>query len=531
MCGIIGLATTDHAVQSIYDGLIVLQHRGQDSAGIVTYDGRFYLKKGNGLVRDVFKAKHMAALKGTMGLGHVRYTTAGCADASAEAQPFYVNSPYGITLIHNGNLTNYDELKKELTERDARYLNTGSDTEALINVLADEIARQNGTSGACTIRTDAHVALQLQPNELFAAVKGVMKRVKGSYSVISVVAGHGLLAFRDPYGIRPLILGKRVTGTQTEYVVASESVAIDTLDYEIVRDIKPGEAVFVDLKGNLSTMQVEPTQWAPCIFEFVYIARPDSVIDNISVYKSRLRMGTFLGQKIKQELDAKGLTVDVVIPVPDTARSSAFEIAHELGVPYREGLIKNRYIGRTFIMPGQKMRQKSVKYKLNAIPLEIKDRAVLLVDDSIVRGNTSRKIVEMVRQAGATKVYLASCCPPLKNPCVYGVDMPTRKDFIAHNLTTDEIAKAIKVDGLFYQTLEDLEKAVKAGNPEITNFCTACLSGKYPTPEVTEELLGRVEAARKASEAQMAAHEKVTEAQNTGSEQIAGDGEDQLSML
>ncbi len=523
MCGIIGLFSTSQAVQHIYDGLIVLQHRGQDSSGIMTYDGRFYLKKGNGLVQDVFKAKHMMMLKGNIGLGHVRYTTAGSADASSEAQPFYVNSPYGISLIHNGNLTNYDELKHELTQNNARYLNTGSDTEALINVLADEVAKHN---------THEKSASQLESKQLFTAVKGVMRRVKGSYSVISIIAGHGLLAFRDPHGIRPLVLGKRETAAGTEYVVASESVAIDILDFEFVRDVLPGEAIFIDLKGQLHTMQISQTKWAPCIFEFVYIARPDSVIDKVSVYKSRLRMGTFLGKKIKKEISRKKMQIDVVIPVPDTARSSAFEIAAELGVPYREGLIKNRYIGRTFIMPGQKLRQKSIKYKLNAIPLEIKGRNVLLVDDSIVRGNTSRKIVEMVKAAGAKKVYLASCCPPLKNPCVYGVDMPTRKDFIAHNMSFDEIAKAIGVDALFYQTLEDLEKAVKAGNKDITNFCTACLSGKYPTPEVTEKMLDRVEATRKAADLQASlAQAALTGSISQGSEQNAPDTEDQLSML
>lgn len=527
MCGIIGVFTTNHAVQSIYDGLIVLQHRGQDSAGMMTYDGRFYLKKGNGLVNDVFKAKHMLMLKGNIGLGHVRYTTAGCSDAASEAQPFYVNSPYGIALIHNGNLTNYEELKQELTNYNARYLNTGSDTEALINVLADEIAKMNNSGSG------DHAVSHLAPQQLFGAVSGVMKRVKGSYSVISIIANHGLLAFRDPHGIRPLILGKRDTALGVEYVVASESVAIDILDFEIVRDIKPGEAIFVDLKGNVHSMHITPTQWAPCIFEFVYIARPDSVLDKVSVYKSRLRMGTLLGKKIKKEITQKNIHVDVVIPVPDTARSSAFEIAVELGVPYREGLIKNRYIGRTFIMPGQKLRQKSIKYKLNPIPLEIKNRSVLLVDDSIVRGNTSRKIVQMVRQAGAKKVYLASCCPPLKNPCVYGVDMPTRKDFIAHNMTVDEIAKAIGVDALFYQTLEDLQKAVKAGNPDITNFCTACLSGTYPTPEVTEALLEKVEASRKLAEAQMALAQQgaISEFHTTGSEQVGSEADDQLSML
>lgn len=485
MCGIIGITGHQPIVQSIYDGLVVLQHRGQDSAGIMTYDNRFYLKKGNGLARDVFQAKHMLTLKGNIGIGHVRYTTAGCFDAAAEAQPFYVNSPYGISLIHNGNLTNYLELKAQVTGSNARYLNTGSDSEVLINVLADEIRNVDVDDGVLT------------PDEVFGALKNVYSRIKGSYSVISLIAGHGLLAFRDPYGIRPLILGKRETTMGTEYVFASESVALDTLGFEVVRDVKPGEAILIDLNFKVHERQIMPTQWAPCIFEYVYIARPDSVIDDVSVYKSRLRMGNFLAEQIKAQM-AKGLKIDVVIPVPDTARSAAVEIAHAIGVPYREGLVKNRYIGRTFIMPGQGVRKKSVKYKLNPIPLEIKDKRVLLIDDSIVRGNTSRKIIEMVREAGATAVYFASCCPPLKNPCVYGVDMPSRKEFIANNLTIEEVGKALGADAIFYQTLEDLVQSVKAGNPEITNFCTACLSGKYPTPEVTEEVLARAEASRAA---------------------------------
>ncbi|MBP9717780.1 amidophosphoribosyltransferase [Candidatus Gracilibacteria bacterium] len=504
MCGIIGIVGTSSVVQQIYDGLIVLQHRGQDSAGIVTYDGHFFLKKGNGLVRDVFNAKHMLTLKGTMGLGHVRYTTAGSFDASGEAQPFYVNSPYGITLIHNGNLTNYVELKNQITKGNSRYLNTGSDTEALINVVADEIGKEKKE--------------KLEPHEMFSALKRVYGRVKGSYSVIAIVAGHGLIAFRDPYGIRPLVLGKRETSQGTEYVVASESVALDTLGFEVVRDIAPGEAIYITAEHELHSARMSDIKWAPCIFEHVYIARPDSVLDKVSVYKSRLRMGKFLGEQIKKEM-AKGMQIDVVIPVPDTARNSAVEIASTIGVPYREGLIKNRYIGRTFIMPGQQMRQKSIKYKLNPIPLEIEGKNVLLVDDSIVRGNTSRKIVEMVRGAGAKKVFFASCCPPLKDPCVYGVDMPSRKEFIANNLSIDEIGKALNVDGMFYQKLEDLKEAVQTGNPEIKNFCMACLDGKYPTPEVTEEMLTEVERARKM------AIEKATD--STRDE----DPEDQLALL
>ena len=481
MCGIIGFSSTSPVVQDLYDGLIVLQHRGQDSAGIVTYAEHFNLKKGNGLVRDVFEMKHMARLKGTIGIGHVRYPTAGSYDAE-EAQPFIVNSPFGIALIHNGNLTNYSELKDQVTKDNSRYLNTSSDSEVLLNVVADEIGKSHGSN--------------LTPEELFAAMKNVYARIKGSYSVICLIAGRGILAFHDPNGIRPLIFGKRTTTAGDDYVFASESVALDTLGFEILRDVRPGEAVFIDTNRKVHAKQIVKTAWAPCIFEYVYLARPDSVLDDVSVYKARLRMGKFLGEKIKKHMKKEGIEIDVVVPVPDTARSSAFEIASELGVRYREGLIKNRYIGRTFIMPGQAIRKRSIKYKLNPIKLEIKDKNVLLVDDSIVRGNTSRKIIEMLRDAGAKKVYFASCCPPLRHPCVYGVDMPSRKDFIAHNLTEDEVGKAIGADGIFYETLADLEESVKEGNPDIKNLCTGCLSGKYPTPDVTEEVLQRAELAR-----------------------------------
>ncbi|MBI4994080.1 amidophosphoribosyltransferase [Candidatus Peregrinibacteria bacterium] len=484
MCGIIGILSSSPVVQDIYDGLVMLQHRGQDSSGIMTYDGRFFLKKGNGYVRDVFKVKHMIGLKGNMGIGHVRYTTAGSYDAAAEAQPFYVNSPFGIALIHNGNLTNYQELKEQVTKDNRRYLNTNSDSEILLNIIADEIGKLKSK--------------KLSPADIFKALKNVYKRLKGSFSVICMIANHGLLAFRDKYGIRPLIFGKRESSFGPEYIFASESVALDTLGFELLNDVMPGEAVFVDLAKKVHVKQVEKYSWAPCIFEYVYLARPDSVIDRISVYKSRLRMGKYLAVQIKKAI-AKGLKIDVVVPVPDTARSAAFEIASQLRLPCREGLIKNRYIGRTFIMPGQGIRKRSIKYKLNPMPLEINGKNVLLVDDSIVRGNTSRKIVEMVRDAGAKHVYMAICCPPLRHPCVYGVDMPTRKEFIANNLTIEEIAKAISADKLFYQTLPDLIKAVKAGNPKVTGFCTACFSGKYLTPEITEKVLEAAEQSRSAA--------------------------------
>jgi len=481
MCGIIAISSHQKVVQDLYDGLMVLQHRGQDAAGIATYANRFHLKKGNGLVRDVFQVKHMERLTGTIGIGHVRYPTAGCSDSSAEAQPFYVNFPYGIALIHNGNLTNYDELKEQVTTDNRRYLNTGSDSEVLVNVVADELTKVGKNS--------------LMAEDVFTAMGNVFSRLKGGYAVIAMIANKSLLAFRDPNGIRPLIYGKRDTPAGTEYMFASESVALDTLDFKIIKDVQPGEVVYIDADRNVHTKQIVKPRWAPCIFEYIYLARPDSVIDDINVYKSRIRMGRLLAQHIKRAM-LKGVKIDVVVPVPDTGRSPAFEIAAEIRVPYREGLIKNRYIGRTFIMPGQQVRKNSIKYKLNTIPLELDGKNVLLVDDSIVRGNTSRKIVEMVKEAGAKKVYFASAAPQLINPCVYGVDMPTRKEFIANKLTTDEIAKAIGADGVFYQSMEDLIEAVKFDNSKVTNFCAACMDGKYPTPDVTEEVLQKVEASR-----------------------------------
>jgi len=469
--------------QEIFDGLTVLQHRGQDSAGIMTYEDHFHLKKGNGLVRDVFHTKNMMRLRGNVGIGHVRYPTAGSYDA-AEAQPFFVNSPFGIALIHNGNLTNYDELKQEVLKVDLRYLNTKSDSELLLNVVAQSIRD--------VLRSKKVGTFEITPEILFEAMGNVFKRLKGSYSVIVVIAGYGLMAFRDPYGIRPLSFGMRKTEMLPEYIFASESVTLDTLGYDLVSDVQPGEVIFIDMKREVHRKQIAKKNWAPCIFEHVYIARPDSMQDGVSVYKTRLRMGTKLAQKIK---DAN-LEIDVVVPVPDSARSSALSLAQELGIKYREGLVKNRYIGRTFIMPGQAIRKKSIHYKLNPIKLEIEGRNVLLVDDSIVRGNTSKKIIEMVREAGANHVYFASAAPPIISPCVYGVDMPTRKEFVANELDTAEIAKVIGADALFYQEIDDLVDAAKEGNPEITNFCYACMSGKYPTPEVTKELLDKAESAR-----------------------------------
>lgn len=486
MCGIIGIHSNTPVAAELYDGLMMLQHRGQDAAGMVTFDGQqMHMKKGDGLATEVFKESDLQRLKGTTGMAHVRYPTAGTYD-SAEAQPFYVNSPFGIALIHNGNLTNTSELRKEVEMHDHRHLNTQSDSEVLLNVLAYEI--------------EALKVKDLTPEDLFKAMEGVYKRVKGAYAVIALIAGHGMLAFRDPNAIRPMIMGQRKDDLYTDTVFASESVALDVLGFEVLRDVKPGEVVFVDLKGQVHSKICAPAAvYNPCIFEYVYFARPDSLIDDISVYKARLRMGEKLAKKIK----ASGVEIDVVIPVPSTSRHAAVPLAYELGVKYREGLVKNRYVGRTFIMPGQSQRQSSIRRKLNPIRLEIEDKAVLLVDDSIVRGNTSKKIVEMVRDMGAKKVYFASCAAPLHHPCVYGVDMPSRKEFIANELTEDEIAKAMGADAVFYQDLEDLHEAVREGNPSIERFCMACFDGKYPTPDVTVEVLRAAEESRQCAQMEM----------------------------
>jgi amidophosphoribosyltransferase len=486
MCGILGLMGNGEVAQEIYDGLTTLQHRGQDSAGIMTFDGHFNLKKGNGLVRDVFHTKNMLRLKGLMGIGHVRYPTAGSFDA-AEAQPFFVNSPFGIALIHNGNLTNYEQLKKEIIRDNIRYLNTSSDSEVLLNIVANEILKLN--------------KLRLKPEDLFKAMKIVFGRLKGSYSCIMMIADHGMVAFRDPNGIRPLVIGERKNSSlRKEYVFASETVALAGLGFKVLSDVQPGEVVYIDTNHRVYRKQCAEKKWAPCIFEFVYLARPDSVLDKISVYKTRLRMGVALAKQIKRTMEREELPIDVVMPVPDTARSSALAVAEELGVKYREGLIKNRYIGRTFIMPGQAIRKKSIKYKLMPIELEIRGKNILLVDDSIVRGNTSKKIIQIVREAGAKKVYLASSAPPLRSPCVYGVDMPSKKDFIANKLSIDEICKVIGADRLFYQELEDLIWSAHAGNKAITRFCAACMDGKYPTKDITEKRLAEMDLIRSSAQ-------------------------------
>ncbi|MCX4191307.1 amidophosphoribosyltransferase [Methylophaga sp. OBS1] len=481
MCGIIGIVGHSEVNQALYDGLTVLQHRGQDAAGIMTCDqeGKFFLRKDNGLVKDVFHTRHMIRLKGRMGIGHIRYPTAGCS-SSAESQPFYVNSPFGIALAHNGNLTNTKILKEELFQTDRRHLNTDSDSEVLLNVLAHELQTSS--------------KLKPQPDDVFNAVREVHRRCRGAYAAVAMISGVGVLAFRDPYGIRPVVIGKRETANGTEYMVASESVAVDILDFELVRDVEPGECVFIDTEGNFHSQQCakNPVK-SPCIFEYVYFARPDSMMDGISVHKSRMRMGTKLAEKIKRDYPEHD--IDVVIPIPDTSRSAALQLSYDLGVVYREGFIKNRYIGRTFIMPGQTMRKKSVRQKLNAIDLEFRGKNVLLVDDSIVRGTTSQQIVQMARDAGAKKVYLASAAPPVRFPNVYGIDMPSCNEFVAHDRNVDEIAKELGVDWLIYQDLPDLVAAInKKSNVE--RFDTSCFDGNYITGDIDANYLYYIDALR-----------------------------------
>ena len=482
MCGIIGIVSKSPVNQSLYDGLTVLQHRGQDAAGIMTCDeGRLYLRKDNGLVRDVFQASHMLKLRGNMGIGHVRYPTAGCA-SSAEAQPFYVNSPYGIALAHNGNLTNAESLKEDLFREDLRHINTNSDSEVLLNIFAHELQRQG--------------KLRIDENDIFEAVAGVHRRVRGAYAVVTMIPDYGVIAFRDPQGIRPLVVGCREGEEGIEHMVASESVAVDALGFRMLRDVEPGEAVFIDLDGNFHSRQcaAEP-HYSPCIFEYVYFARPDSIIDGISVYKARLRMGEKLAKKIERVFPNHD--IDVVIPIPDTSRTAALELSNRLGLTYREGFIKNRYIGRTFIMPGQKQRRKSVRQKLNAIDLEFRGKNILLVDDSIVRGTTSKEIIQMARDAGANKVYFASAAPPVRYPNVYGIDMPTRRELIGYGRDEQAIAAEIGADWLVYQDLEDLIGAVRhKGAEKVTGFDASVFDGVYVTGDVDEAYLAALEASR-----------------------------------
>ena len=493
MCGILGIVGKGPVNQLLYDGLQVLQHRGQDAAGIVTANGNtFNMHKGGGLVRDVFRTRNMRSLVGNMGIGHCRYPTAGSAFSNAEAQPFYVNSPFGIVLGHNGNLTNTEQQRRELFREDLRHVNTNSDSEVLLNVLAHELQ-------------DAAAGIRLTPGAIFSAVAGVHRRCRGAYAVVAMIAGYGLLAFRDKHGIRPLVIGYNDTPKGREYMLASESVALDTLGFHVLRDVEPGEAIYIDEEGRFASRQcaIKPSHH-PCIFEFVYLARPDSIIDGISVYETRLHMGENLADKIKRV--APDLDADIVIPIPDTSRPSAMQLATRLGLPYREGFIKNRYIGRTFIMPGQSERRKSVRQKLNAITMEFNGRNVLLVDDSIVRGTTSREIVQMARDCGAKKVYFASASPPVRFPNVYGIDMPTKHEFIATGRNDEEIAREIGADAVFYQDLPALIDSVRACNPNITHFDTSCFDGNYITGDVTPEYLAGLEETRADSERQMKTH-------------------------
>jgi amidophosphoribosyltransferase len=488
MCGIVGVVATTPVNQLLYDALQLLQHRGQDAAGIATANGNtFHMFKGNGLARDVFRTRNMRALPGNSGIAQVRYPTAGSASNPEEAQPFYVNAPFGITLAHNGNLTNWERLKDEMFRIDRRHINTNSDSEVLLNVLAHEL--QLASEG-----------LVLDPQTIFRAVAGMHRRVRGSYAIVAQIAGYGLLGCRDPYGIRPLCFGVQETDAGTEYMIASESVALEGLGFRFVRDVAPGEAIFIDLDGRFYSQQCAPNpSLNPCLFEYVYLARPDSVMDGVSVYGARLKLGEYLAEQVKAALPLGD--IDVVMPIPDSSRPAALQLATRLGIPYREGFIKNRYIGRTFIMPGQAVRKKSVRQKLNTVAVEFKGRNVLLVDDSIVRGTTIQEIVQMARDAGAHKVFVASSAPPVRYPNVYGIDMPTRSELIAARRSEEEIRREIGADALIYQRLEDLRRAVRDCNPALTSFEASCFDGVYITGDVTLEYLDRIERARLAPRA------------------------------
>lgn len=481
MCGIVGIVGNTSVVQSLYDSLTVLQHRGQDAAGIVTIkDNTFRMRKANGLVKDVFHTRHMLRLQGNIGIGHIRYPTAGTS-SSSEAQPFYANSPYGISLAHNGNLTNAHELKKWLFESTRRHVNTTSDTEILLNIFGHELQQID--------------SLSLTPDDLFKAVANVHKRVRGGYATVALIIGHGMVAFRDPNGIRPLVFGKRETEQGVEYMVASESVALDASQFNFVRDVAPGEAIFFTEDGKMHSMQCsENPTYSPCIFEFVYFSRPDSTIDKISVYGSRVEMGKKLGDKIAREWE--DIDIDVVIPIPETSCDTALEVARHLDLPYRQGFVKNRYIGRTFIMPGQAQRKKSVRQKLNAIRAEFVGKNVLLIDDSIVRGTTSEQIIEMARAAGAKKVYFASAAPEIRFPNVYGIDMPSANELIAHGRELDDICELLGADKLIFQSIEDLVAAVGVANPDIKMFETSVFTGDYITKDINQDYLDKLDLQR-----------------------------------
>ena len=473
MCGVIGIVSHEPVNQALYDGLTVLQHRGQDAAGIVTSSGKkLHIRRNNGLVKDVFHTRHMKKLLGNMGVAHVRYPTAGSASV-AEAQPFYVNSPYGISLAHNGNLTNSKQLKKELYKEDFRHINTESDSEILLNVFAQALHKKH--------------AYRVSPEDVFDAVGTVHRRCEGAYAVIAMITRDGLVGFRDPYGIRPLVYGVRQSGKGKEYMLASESVALVSQGYKLIRDIEPGEAIYISKEGKIRTQQcAKKKQYRTCIFEYVYFARPDSMIDNVFVHKARMRMGHKLAERIQKEWPDND--IDVVMPIPDTSRTAALEMAYTLDINYREGFIKNRYIGRTFIMPGQKVREKSVRQKLNPLGIEFKNKNVLLVDDSIVRGTTSKQIIQMAKESGAKKVYLASASPAVRYPNVYGIDMPAAEELIANNRSESEVADIIGADRLFYLSLPDLVASIHEGNPHLTQFDCSVFNGKYMTDNVDEYL-------------------------------------------
>ncbi|MBU3723882.1 MAG: amidophosphoribosyltransferase [Burkholderiaceae bacterium] len=483
MCGVIGIVGHSSVNQLLYDGLLLLQHRGQDAAGIATAQGkRIHIHRNNGLVRDVFRTRDMRNLQGEMGIGHVRYPTAGSASNSEESQPFYVNAPFGIVLGHNGNLTNAEELQQDMYRRDRRHINTESDSEVLLNVFAHEL--QKAVSG-----------LSLDESSIFTAVSAVHARVRGAYACVAMIAGYGIVAFRDAHGIRPLALGRHVDAQGEEWMVASETVAIQGLGFTPIRDVAPGECVIITLDGDIhSQVCAQHTTLNPCVFEYVYFARPDSVIDGVSVYDARLRMGESLAEKVRQQFPSGA--IDVVMPIPDSSRPAAMQLAMRLGVDYREGFIKNRYIGRTFIMPGQAARKKSVRQKLNAIPYEFKDKSVLIVDDSIVRGTTSQEIVQMARDSGAARVIFASAAPPVRYPNVYGIDMPTRGELIAFGRSDKEICRAIGADALIYQDIESMRSDVMGLNPNIEGLEASCFDGRYVTGDITEKLLDILESSR-----------------------------------
>ncbi|MBQ9601734.1 MAG: amidophosphoribosyltransferase [Neisseriaceae bacterium] len=485
MCGVLGLVSHNPVNQLLYDGLQMLQHRGQDAAGIATtQNNSFFMHKGKGMVREVFRTRNMRDLYGNAGIAHVRYPTAGNAGSPAEAQPFYVSSPFGIVLAHNGNLTNTEELALDVSRQYLRHINTSSDSEVLLNVFAHEIRKEV---------TQSDTPYQLTVSAIFNAVKHLQQRLRGAYAVVAMIAGYGMVAFRDPNGIRPLCLGKSEENGKTSYGVASESVVFNSIGYELVRDIAPSEAIFIELDGTLHTCQChQQATLRPCLFEFVYFARPDSVLDNVSIYQARLDMGITLAEKIKKVIKLDD--IDVIMPIPDTSRPSAMELARHLNKPYREGLIKNRYIGRTFIMPGQATRKKSVRQKLNPIPSEFADKNVLLVDDSIVRGTTSREIIDMVREAGAKKVFIASAAPEVRFPNVYGIDMPTREELIAHKRNAEEIAQEINADACIFQNLDDLKQVIIKLNPNIQGFDDSCFSGNYITGDIDETYLNHLSA-------------------------------------